>query len=573
MKNDAIVKTRFFIIIALLLSFTIIVFSRLFYLQVAKANYFKEEAIDQAQGVIKIDLPRTELLDRNGVVIAASIEKPSLCVVKPQELKDIDGLSRRISKLTGEKPNSIVEKLRSRKIFTWLARKLPEELTSEAEEIVSTFDGVSLIREWGRNYPKGVFASNLIGTVGIDGGLTGLEENWEKRLSKGQKEYIVFRVGRKARLYPLETVDSIIPEPDRLKLTLDEAIQYNVEKTLDKICEDYNPEGACAIVISVPEGEILALGVRPTFDPNNPGKNPDFPWKNIAVIDSYEPGSTFKAITLSAALDSGVKKPYDEVLVTPLTIGNHTIKDDHPPHKNYYSLEEVITYSSNCGAGRIGMSMPKETFYEYIRKFGIGSPTALHLKGESGGLIRPPQGDRAKKIPPWSDLSAPSIAFGQEVRATPLQLALAYATIANRGIKVNPKIELDAKNSPAERVITEETARIMTKMLVNVVDEGTGKSARIPYVRVAGKTGTAQKLGKKIRPGRKGRIAYFVGFAPAENPRIVTLVMVDDPVGQIYGGAVSAPAFAEITSFALKRMNIDSEPYLKNEVALFSGAH
>jgi cell division protein FtsI/penicillin-binding protein 2 len=567
--RNAILKGRFILLIGILFAFSIYIFGRLFYLQVVRFDYYKQEAIDQAQGIIKIDLPRSEIVDRNGVLIAASIEKPSLCAVKPQELKDIDNLARKISKLTGEKPYSIAEKIRSRRVFTWLARKLPEEMTKEAEEIVSSFDGVSLIREWGRNYPRGVFASNLIGTVGVDGGLSGLEENWEGRLNKGQKEYIVFRVGKQSWLYPLESVDSVIPEPEKIALTIDEAVQYQVEKSLEKIYEDYNPLGACAIVISIPEGEILALGVRPTFDPNKPAETPFAKWRNIAVLDSYEPGSTFKVITLSAALDAGIKRPYDEVLVTPLTIGNHTIKDDHPPHKTYYNLEEVLTYSSNCGAGRIGMSIPKQTFYQYIRKFGIGTATALGLKGESEGLIRRPEGI-PNKVPPWSDLSAPSISFGQEVRATPLQLALVFATIANGGIKVNPKIELGIKTSKGERVISEETAKTITKMLVNVVDEGTGKSARIPYVRVAGKTGTAQKLGKKLDSGRKGRIAYFVGFAPAENPKVVTLVMVDDPIGQIYGGAVSAPAFAEITAFALKRLNVDSEPYIKNEIALLS---
>lgn len=562
-------KDRLVFIAICLFSFSVYIFGKLFYLQVVKFDYYKKEAIEQAQGVVKIDLPRSELVDRNGILIAASIEKPSLCAVKPQELKEIDGLARIISKMTGEKSHIIAEKIRSRKVFTWLARKLPEEMTEEAEEIVSSFEGVSLIREWGRTYPRGIFASNLIGTVGVDGGLSGLEENWENRLNKGQKEYIVFRVGKKSRLYPLEFVDSVIPEPERITLTIDEPIQYQVEKTLEKLYQDFNPLGTCAIVLSIPNGEILAMGVRPTFDPNKPAETPFSKWRNIAVLNSYEPGSTFKAITLAAALDAGVIKPYDKVLVTPLIIGNHTIKDEHPPHKNYYSLEEVLTFSSNCGVGRIGMLIPKQTFYQYIRKFGFGSVTSLGLKGESEGLIRRPEGI-TNKIPPWSDLSAPSISFGQEVRVTPLQLALAYATIANKGIKVNPKIELGAESRQGERIISEETAKILTRMLVNVVDEGTGKSAKIPYVKVAGKTGTAQKLGKKLDPGRKGRIAYFVGFAPAENPKVVTLVMVDDPIGQIYGGAVSAPAFAEITAFTLKRLNVNSEPYIKNELAFLS---
>lgn len=571
--NNTINVKRFIFVIALFCLFTLYILSKLFYLQVIKSDYYKQEAIDQSQGTVKIDLPRCDLLDRNGILLAASIEKPSLCVVKPKELKDIEGLSKRVAKLTGEKPYQISERLKSRKVFTWLARKLQEDQIKEAEDIVSSFDGVSLIREWGRTYPKGVFASNLIGTVGVDGGLSGLEENWENRLSKGRKEYIVFRVGRKTRLYPLEAIDSIIPEPEKIKLTIDEPTQYIVEKALNEIEEQYNPLGTCAIVLSIPDGEILALGVRPTFDPNNPSETPFSKWRNIAILDSYEPGSTFKAITLAAAIDAKIKRPYDEVLVTPLTIGNHTIKDDHPPHKNYYTLEEVLTYSSNCGAGRIGMAIPKQTFYEYIRKFGIGTVTALNFKGESEGLIRKPEGI-PKKVLPWSDLSAPSISFGQEVRTSPLQLALAYATIANKGIKVIPKIELGTKSSEGERVISEETARVITKMLVNVVDEGTGKSARIPYVQVAGKTGTAQKLGKKLDPNRKGRIAYFVGFAPAENPKIVTLVMVDDPIGQFYGGAVSAPAFAQITSFALKRFGIEAKPYLgKSEIAMLLGGN
>lgn len=569
--NNKTNKNRFVFVIVLFCLFTVYIFSKLFYLQIIKSSYYKQEAIDQSQGTVKIDLPRCEILDRNGILLAASIEKCSLCAVKPKELKDIEGLSKRLAKLTGEKPYQISERLKSRKNFTWLARKLHENQTKEAEEIASSFDGVSLIREWGRTYPKGVFASNLIGTVGVDGGLSGLEENWENRLSKGQKEYIVFRVGKKTRLYPLEAIDSIIPEPEKVRITIDEPTQFQVEKTLNEIVKNYNPIGACAIVLSVPDGEILALGVRPTFDPNNSSATPFFKWKNIAILDSYEPGSTFKAITLAAAIDSKIKRPYDEVLVTPLTIGNHTIKDDHPPHKNYYTIEEVLTFSSNCGAARIGMAIPKQTFYQYIRKFGIGTVTALNFKGESEGLIRKPEGI-PNKVLPWSELSAPSISFGQEIRTSPLQLALAYATIANKGIKVIPKIEMEAKSLKGERVVSEETAQIITKMLVNVVDEGTGKSARIPYVKVAGKTGTAQKLGKKIDSNRKGRIAYFVGFAPAENPKIVTLVMVDDPIGQIYGGSVSAPAFAQITSFALKRFAIKTKPYLgKSEIAMLLG--
>lgn len=537
--------------------------SKLVYLQVFHCREYRAEAQEQAEGRIKIELPRPQFLDRNGVVLAGSVEKPSLCVMKPQEIDNVNALADKISRLSGESARSIISRLGSRKTFTWLARKLPAERTEEAEQIASSFDGVSLVREWGRYYPKGRLASNLIGTVGVDGGLSGLEDNWNRQLSQGEREYIIFRVGKKTKLYPIESLGSLVEEPPAIILTIDEAIQYEVEKQLDAAFEAYNPVSATAIVMSVPDGEILAMGVRPNFDPNKPGDSRPRDWRNIAVLDSFEPGSTFKLITVAAGLETGAISPYDQIPVGngSLTIGDHTIHDDHPPHKSFYSVEEVITFSSNVGAARIGMKIPRQAFYDFITdKFGFGRPTKLGMKGESSGYISRPRS--------WSALSAPSISFGQEIRVSPLQLAVAYGIVASKGIKVTPKIIKGFPSPPPERVLSESNARALIGMLANVVDEGTGKSARIPFIEVAGKTGTAQKLGVKLEAGRKGRIAYFAGFAPAEDPRIVTLVMVDDPIGQIYGGAVSAPLFADITSFALKRLNVRFRPYVPEDMAM-----
>jgi len=203
------------------------------------------------------------------VILAASIEKPSLCTVKPDEIKNPEALAKDVSRLSSEQEKDILQRLKTRRAFTWIGRKLPIEFSDKVEKIASSYDKVSLIREWGRYYPKGTLASNLIGTVGVDGGICGLEENWNERLSKGEREYIVYRVGNKVRLFPIESINSIVPEPDSIALTIDEAIQYEVEKCLDDVFSTYNPKSACAIVLSVPEGEILALGVRPTFDPNN----------------------------------------------------------------------------------------------------------------------------------------------------------------------------------------------------------------------------------------------------------------------------------------------------------------
>jgi len=557
-----ILLSRLAIFSALILGLTAVVIWKLFYLQVFHSREYRAEAQEQAEGRVKIELPRPQFLDRNGAVLAGSVEKPSLCVMKPRDLEEPYKLAERVSRLSGEPVRSIISRLSSRKSFTWLARKLPAEKTEEAEQIAASFDGVSLVREWGRNYPKGTLASNLIGTVGTDGGLAGLEDNWNRELSKGEREYIIFRVGRKTKLYPIETVGTLVGEPPAIRLTIDEAIQYEVEKALDSAYSAYNPVSATAIVMSVPDGEILAMGVRPTFDPNKPAETPPREWRNIAVLDSYEPGSTFKLFTIAAAIETGTISPYDQILVGngSLTIGDHTIHDDHPPHKAYYSVQEVLTFSSNCGAARIGMRIPKQAFYDFItEKFGFGKATKLHIKGETAGYVSRPKS--------WSALSAPSISFGQEIRVSPLQLAVAYGIVAAKGMRVTPKIVRDYPSPPPERVLSESTALALIKMLGSVVDEGTGKSARIPFVEVAGKTGTAQKLGVKLEAGRKGRIAYFAGFAPAEEPRIVTLVMVDDPIGQIYGGAVSAPLFADITSFALKRMNVPFKPYVPQDLA------
>jgi cell division protein FtsI (penicillin-binding protein 3) len=290
------------------------------------------------------------------------------------------------------------------------------------------------------------------------------------------------------------------------------------------------------------------MAVAPSFDPNHPGKSKVEDWRNRAVTDSYEPGSTFKLITLAAALDSGRYKSYDTVVVGngTLTVGPKTIHDDEPPIKAVYDLEEVLAHSSNVGAAKIGMSLGEDTMYHYMRLFGFGQPTALRLTGESSGRLRPPK--------EWSMLSLPSLSFGQELRSTPLQLALAYAAVASGGYRVVPRLLPDLPCAPPERILKASTCDALRVMLGRVVTEGTGKNAAVAGVAVGGKTGTAQKLGQKTEAGRRPFIAYFVGMAPLDNPRVVCLVMVDEPVGQIYGGAISAPAFSKIVAFSLKRL-------------------
>jgi cell division protein FtsI (penicillin-binding protein 3) len=363
------------------------------------------------------------------------------------------------------------------------------------------------------------------------------------------------------RLIPLEVVPEVDPSPKTVRLTIDAAIQSRCEELLSQTVEDLQAKDGAVVVLDCKQGDILAMAVAPTFDPNNPGRSPASAWRNRAVTDSYEPGSTMKLVTLATALDTGRYQPYDTVVVGDgtLQVGPKVIHDDEPPLHSVYTLEEVLAHSSNVGAAKIGMAVGPDLMYRYMRLFGFGQVTPLALGGEVPGRLRPPK--------EWSLLSLPSLSFGQELRSTPLQLALAYAAVASGGYKVVPRLCLDTPVPPFERILKPETAAALNHMLQEVVQEGTGKAAAVPGLAVAGKTGTAQKLGVASPDGRRLFIAYFVGFAPAEDPRLVVLVMVDEPIGKIYGGAVSAPAFSKIMAYSLKRLSYP-EPALSFDLAM-----
>ncbi len=521
---------------------------RLVYIQGIRHAAYDEASIEQAQERITIDMPRASLLDRNGEVLATSIRCPSLYTFNPAKIVNKAGLASAVSLVSGEDARDVLDRLRERRCFTWLARKLPYGRYEEAQAICSRFPGCELMEEWGRAYPQAEVAANLVGCVGTDGGLAGLEADWNKGLQGGTREYMVMRDAVSTTLIPLEIVPEVDPRPPETRLTVDESIQFCAEQVLDETMSEVRAKTAVAIVLDPRDGDILAMAVRPTFDPNRPGRFPISDWRNHAVLDAYEPGSTFKLVTMAAALDSGRFQPWDTVVVGngTLTVGPKTIHDDEPPVKPVYTLEEVLAHSSNVGAAKIGMALGQEVMYHYIKLFGFGEPTPLHMKGESGGLVRP--------LSQWSMLSLPSISFGQEITVTPIQLALAYADAASGGYRVVPRIYFGGDAPPPERILPAGVCHELDAMLRKVVTDGTGKAAAIPGITVAGKTGTAQKIGHKSEDGRKLFIAYFAGYAPADNPKVVTLVMIDEPVGKIYGGAVAAPAWAKITAFALKRL-------------------
>ena len=562
--TQGLVPSRLRLFGAFVAVLAVLVVGRLAYLQILRGGYYAALAQNQAQERIDVDLPRASLLDRRGFPLAASTQCPSLYTFDPQKLSDPVGLARAVAALSGRDADDILRDLRARRKFTWLARKLPFQDYDEAKAICGQFKGCDLMEEAGRYYPNSTLAANLIGCVGTDGGLTGLEHHWNDNLQGGTRSYLVMRDAVATRLIPMEMVPDVDPKPVAVRTTIDQAIQFEAERVLNETVAELNAKDGVVIVLDPRKGDILAMAVAPTFNPNEPGKSTINSWRNRAVTDSYEPGSTFKLITLAAALDSGRFRPSDTIPVGngTLTVGPKTIHDDEPPIKAIYTLEEVFAHSSNVGAARIGMALGEDTMYHYMRLLGFGQPTALHLTGESAGRLRPPK--------EWSMLSLPSLSFGQELRCTPLQLTLAYAAVASGGYRVVPRLLPDEAVAPPERILKASTCEALKDMMGRVVTEGTGKAAAVPGVVVGGKTGTAQKIGQKAEGGRRPFIAYFVGVAPLEDPRIVCLVMVDEPVGKIYGGAISAPAFSKIVAFSLKRLSYPDRPS-DSDMALMGG--
>ncbi len=545
--NEGVSKVRLYVIIAAIGLTACGITARLVYLQVVKQAYFATVARRQANERVEVDAPRATLLDRNGVLLAASVMGPSLYTFDPQKISDPVALSRAVSTLGARKSKLILNDLRTRNRFTWLSRKLSFKQYPEAEAIVARFPGVRIMDEPVRFYPNGKLAANLIGCMGTDGGLSGLENQWNKELAGGKRHFMVMRDAVSTRLISTDLVSMATPTPRAVRLTIDAAIQNECEDVLSRTVSGCRAKDGVAIVLNCRNGDILAMAVTPTFDPNHPREYPPASWRNRAITDSFAPGSTMKVVTLAAALDSGKFAPGDTVVVGngTLKVGAKTIHDDEPPLKPVYSLEEVLVHSSNVGAAKIGIALGSKTFYHYLRLFGFGKVSQPVFSGEVPGLLRPPQ--------EWTRFSLPYLSFGQEMRATPLQLVSAFADIAAGGFRVVPRIFMDAPQHSFKRIIKASTAKELTRMMIAVVGAGTGRAASIPGVLVAGKTGTAQKLGVRDPTGRKLYVAYFVGFAPAANPRLVLLVMVDEPMDKIYGAAAAAPAFAKIMGYALKR--------------------
>jgi cell division protein FtsI (penicillin-binding protein 3) len=573
---------RFWLVCIFFLLWAFAITGRLFWLQVVRHKEFVERAQKQQQRTFEVAPRRGVLYDRNLRELAMTVQADSIYAV-PTEIEDKAAAARALAAVVHTDPqdalttvDQIAGRLAAGRSFAWVARRVTAETSAKVKAM--NMPGIYFQKEFQRFYPDNEIAAQVLGYVGADdNGLGGLEQKFEPQLHGFPGRMYTAMDARRHVLGSSEQE----PEPGQnLELTIDENIQFLAERALDHAMEKTQAANGTVVVQDVHTGQILALAVRPTFDPNQARRTTPGLLKNHAVSDVYEPGSVFKLVTYSAALDQHVAAPDDKIDCQggQITLFGRVIHDDKSDHYGVITVHEALEHSSDVAAVKLALKVGQDKFYDYIRDFGFGSRTGAELPGETRGLLRP-----TKR---WGASSIGSIAIGQEVGVTPLQLVSMVSTIANGGVYLPPHVlmpgqfdTLPANQRPvalqaapfkpgedlpnplpagARRVISTMTAAQMRKMMEGVVLYGTGKPAQLNGYSSGGKTGTAQKIDPVTHLYSKTmHIASFAGIAPVNNPVISVAVIMDSPKGpSYYGTAVSAPVFAEVAQQVLEYLGV-----------------
>jgi cell division protein FtsI (penicillin-binding protein 3) len=542
----------------LFLVVTLVVGGRAFQLQVLQGDRLMR--LGQRQHLKEwIVLPkRGAVIDRAGEPLALSLESQSV-YARPHRIQNVDNVSRKLAGVLNLRVAEVKQKISAAKPFVWIKRQIT---SPEAEKIqVLNIDGIGMFYEPNRHYPQGQLAGQVIGFVGRDSeGLEGLELKYNDYIRGEAGSSVTERdaLGRRVLIQGVEGLQ--IPPGSDIHLTLDTAIQHIAEKELEASILKYRAKAGVAIIVDPFTGEVLALANYPSFDPNLYNKQSADQRRNRAVADSYEPGSTFKTILAAAALEEDVvgKEDLFYCEMGKYPYAGKIIHDTHP--YGWLSFSKILQVSSNIGFTKVAEKLKKDRYFKYIEKFGFGRSTGIDVPGEVPGLLR--------KAESWSAIDLATHAFGQGISATPMQMVMAYAAIANGGFLMRPYVtqrvvspqgEVVLENQPhvVRRVVSEKTAKQLASMLSQVTTEGgTGAMANIEGFEVAGKTGTAQKADPVHGGYSNKRVGSFVGFVPANNPRLVALVLIDEPEGSVYGGVVAAPVFRNIAQGALRRMMV-----------------
>ena len=566
-------NTRLYLLAAALVLWCGGICLRLVYLQIFRYGSFEKRAIHERERTEEVSAKRGIIYDRTGRELAMSVAVDSAFAV-PTEIPDLAGTISLISKITKTDPRETLAKCKAARTFCWVARKADAEIADRIRAL--NLRGIYFQKESRRFYPKRELAAQVLGYVGMDDeGLSGIERQYDDKL-RGSPGRMLISVDAHRKWFG--SVEKQ-PEPgENVVLTVDEQIQYIAERELATAMEQTHAVTGTVIVQNPHTGEILALANQPTFNPNRTREITPERLKNHAVSDVYEPGSTFKVVTISAALEEKLTRP-DEVFdcqMGSIVINGMRIRDSRP--HGLLPVWGILAESSDVGAIKIALRLGEDRFYKYIRAFGFGQQTGIELPGETRGLTKP--------VNRWSKVSIGAISMGQEIGISPMQLASLVSTIANDGIAVPPRIVVattDPQPTPqtvafhpadGRRVISSMTAAEMKQMMQKVVLEGTGKKAVLEGYSSAGKTGTAQKVDPATHAySRTKYVASFAGFAPINNPAIVVAVILDSAVGLHQGGQVSAPIFQRVAQQVLEYLHTphDVELPQSRQMLLASG--
>jgi len=553
------IRSRLVLAGAVFLMMFLAVGLRAFQLQIIQGEKLKRLGERQRLQEWTVLPKRGSILDRNGEPLAISLEAQSV-YVRPRRLKDPERAAAQLAKALGMRQKQLRRRLKTEKPFVWVKRQVTPREVQRVRAL--RLAGVGMYYEPKRYYPHGRLAGQMIGFVGSDSqGLEGVEGYYDKFI-RGEFGSLVVEqdaLGRKVMVQGVERLE--VPPGADIHLTLDASIQSLVEKQLEATVTRFRAKAGTAVLVKPFTGEVLAMANFPFFNPNSFTRFPSHRWRNRSVTDSFEPGSTFKIIGAAAALDEGIvgKEDLFYCELGRYSYGGRVIRDEKK--HGWLTLDKIMKYSSNIGLTKVVEKLTKDRYFKYIQKFGFGQPTGIDLPGEAKGLVRSPSR--------WTRVDLAAHAFGQGIAVTPVQLVMAYAAIANGGFLMRPyvvrrvvdsegKVLVEHESHVVRRVISEKTARELTSILTGVVsDGGTGVRAGMEGFQVAGKTGTAQKA-DLINGGYlpEKRIASFVGFVPAEDPRMVLLVLLDEPEVSVYGGVVAAPLFRAIARGTLRHLGI-----------------
>jgi len=557
-RQAQMIYARFLLIVGIWVIWMGVISVQLVHLQVNQHDELVQRVLRQRRSNIRVKQLRGTIFDRGGSPLAVSLDVESL-FIEPDKIGNIESTGTQLAAVLKEKPQAVISRIKKAKESGKRHVRFAPELEDAKVEKIKALDlaGVTWEKDQKRSYPHQTTASQVVGFSNLDDvGQAGIERSQEIHLRGdtvgGWQDH-----DRLGRVYgssrnATEAVKDVY-------LTIDSTIQYETEKALKAGIEAAGAKGGTAIVLDPKSGEILAMASMPTFDLNRYQDGFRGAWKNKAIEEYYSPGSIFKLITYGGALDAGLIRPDEQIDCNngSITVGDHKFTDGHP--LGMAPLTKALAVSNNVAAIKIGQRLEKERFYEYARRFGLGTETGIELPSETPGILRPTKG--------WAVDSLASMSIGYEVGVTSLQMASAYAAIANDGVRVQPHVVRQIGEAGKEpsyvaqpqrtQAVSAEAARTLRNMLREVVSSGTGRRAQLEGYTVSGKTGTAWKFDPKKGFSEGKRVSSFIGMAPADNPAVVIAIMLDEPtIGARDGGTVAAPVFKAIAEQILPQLNI-----------------